>query len=346
MVKAVHIINAMEVGGVEVGVLSLLKSKLDPNYIVITVKGCDKSIFDSLSKDEKDRLYICNGYFNVIKELIRLKPKYVISSLWRAHLISSIYKLLFFRVKRVHFTHSGRFAHILDMLITKFSVFTAYEVFCDCEKTKEWVGNHLNYNGSLVLPMNVSFTTKIKSLSFFPYSFVYVGRFSIQKNIEKSLEFIHELKSTGLVVSFDLYGRDDGTLDDLKQYCNSLSINDVVTFHESLLPTEIEIEMQKYNFYLQTSTVEGMAISVFQSIKNGLFPIVTPVGEIQNYTNDGYNACYIDPNDITGSASKFLNMLSSENINKLEVGKLVNEQEYQQFDQIFFDTLKTLSNEH
>ncbi|WP_188085417.1 glycosyltransferase [Pseudoalteromonas sp. FUC4] len=193
--------------------------------------------------------------------------------------------------------------------------------------------------------MNISFTSNEKPTAFLPLSFVFVGRFTPQKNIFKSLDFIYELKKLGKQVSFDLYGRDDGSLADLKEYVIELNISDVVTFRGSLLPTEIEIEMQKYNFYLQTSLVEGMAISVFQSIKNGLFAVVTPVGEIKNYTRDYQNACYVDVDNIQETTQKFLDVVSQKNNDLLKVGLLVNKKDYPQFDELFFSTLKGINFE-
>ena len=345
MKKVVHIINAMEIGGVEVGVLSLLKSKLSDGYSVITVKGCDEAIYDSLTENEKSRLYVCNGYFNALRMLINFKPQLVISSLWRAHFVSILYKLIAPMHKRVHFVHSGRFAHKVDEVITRLSIFAATHVFCDSKQTQRWLEKTLNYNKPFTLPMNISFTNHVKITEFLPLSFVFIGRFTHQKNIFKSLDFICELKKAGKQVSLDLYGRDDGSLADLKKYVIQLNISDVVTFHDSLLPTEIEMEMQKYNFYLQTSLVEGMAISVFQSIKNGLFPVVTPVGEIKNYTQDGLNACYIDTNNISQSTSKFLDVVASENIVNLKVGELINKLDYPQFDKLFFSTLQVIDLE-
>lgn len=345
MEKVVHIINAMEIGGVEVGVLSLLKSHLSNGYNVVTVKGCDEAIYNSLTESEKSRLYVCNGYFSALIKLIKLNGSLVISSLWRAHFISILYKLIAPRHKRIHFVHSGRFAHKIDEVITRLSIFMATHVFCDSKQTQMWLKKTLGYKKSFTLPMNISFTSNMKSTAFLPLCFVFVGRFTPQKNIFKSLDFIYELKKLGKQVSFDLYGRDDGSLADLKKYVIELNISDVVTFHGSLLPTEIELEMKQYNFYLQTSLVEGMAISVFQSIKNGLFPVVTPVGEIKNYTQDYQNACYVDVDNIQKTTQKFLDMVSQKNNDSLKVGSLVNKNDYPQFDELFFSTLKDISFE-
>ncbi|MCD4620159.1 hypothetical protein LOS10_11945, partial [Proteus mirabilis] len=46
--KIIHIIDSFRIGGVEIGILSLLNSNKD--YKVITVNGCDIELYNSLSK--------------------------------------------------------------------------------------------------------------------------------------------------------------------------------------------------------------------------------------------------------------------------------------------------------
>lgn len=337
MEKVVHIINAMEIGGVEVGVLSLLKSDKSKDYIVVTVKGCDQNIYNSLSEEEKRRVYISNGYLNAIKTLIKLRPTLIVSSLWRSHFISLIYKLLYPKLKRIHFVHSARFAHKVDRIIASISVFFADSIFCDSEKTLDWFELSFRNKCSFIIPMNVSFSKDVKTRSFYPFTFVYVGRFAKEKNIVASLDFIKELRTIGFPVSFDLYGRDDGSLKDLESYVKKNNLSEIVNFHKALPPTLIEKEMRNYNYYLQTSIVEGMSISVFQAIKNGLFPLVTPVGEISNYTQDGSNAYYLQFDDIAFAVSKFYELVTYDS--NLKVGEIFNEDKYPQFDILFFETL-------
>jgi glycosyltransferase involved in cell wall biosynthesis len=342
MKNVIHIMNAMEIGGVEVGVLSLLKSKLNTSYRVMTVGGCDLKIYDSLTVDEKSRLYICNGYFKALLLLIKLNPKVVVSSLWRAHFVSLLFKFLKPTTTRVHFLHNTGFAHVIDKVIGRISLFMSNFILCDSVQTQNWLYDLNLDKSSFVVPMNVSFSNVKKQAGFYPVNFVFVGRFCKQKNLIKSLEFIKGLNDIGIIATFDLYGRDDGELQMLNQYVTNNELSNSVTFHNSLLPTSIECEMRQYNYYLQTSLKEGMAISVFQAIKNGLLPIVTAVGEIGKYTVDGFNAFYIDVDNLKSSTEKFKRLVNSKEIEKFNVGSVSNEDNYPVFDKSFFEAVNKI----
>lgn len=342
MKKITHVINAMEIGGVEVGVLSLLKSKLSKNYNVILVKGCDKLIYNRLTQDEKSRLYISNGYISALKTLIKLKPDIVVSSLWRSHLVTLLYRIFNLKFKHVHFVHSARFGHFLDRLITKASLFSSNFIFCDSKLTKEWLLSNSNIKNAYVVNMNVSFTEKVKLTELKPLTFVFVGRFSKHKNLLSSIAFIEELKRMSLNVSYDLYGRDDGELLFLKKVVKEKKLSEFIHFHESIAPDEIELKMQNYNYYLQTSIVEGMSISVFQAIKNGLIPVVTPVGEISNYSKHLFNAFFVDDKNIDLSAREFIQAIDNNKFDKKNIGNLINSDEYISFDVGFFNKMKEL----
>ena len=57
---------------------------------------------------------------------------------------------------------------------------------------------------------------------------------------------------------------------------------------------------QDCSFFIQLSSYEGMAMSVVESMQLGLVPIITEVGEIENYCQDlkngiiyeGYNKTF------------------------------------------------------
>lgn len=338
--SVVHVINRMEIGGVEVGVLSLLKSQFSNDYKVLTVKGCSEEIYDSLSESEKKNIIVCNGYIESFRFLLKLKPRLIVSSLWRAHAISIFYKLFNWKLKRVHFVHYAGFGHLVNNLITYISVYMSTFVFTDSSRSKDWLENEFRGKSGIVVPMNVSFSNESIQNNLNPLSFVFVGRFCKQKNLIDSFRFIQRLLDYGLKPTFDLYGRDDGELVNLQSYVRENGLSSVVTFHENVLPTLIESKIRLYNFYLQSSLVEGMAISVYQSIKNGLLPVVTPVGEIINYTEDGVNALYLNGLDINKSADEFVEMISSGKIKSLDVGRIINEENYPNFDKAFFSQLK------
>jgi glycosyltransferase involved in cell wall biosynthesis len=60
---------------------------------------------------------------------------------------------------------------------------------------------------------------------------------------------------------------------------------------------EIRKEALAHSFYLQTSAVEGMALSVVEAMQLGLVPVVTGVGEIGRYCTDGQNCVLVDDDE-------------------------------------------------
>lgn len=65
---------------------------------------------------------------------------------------------------------------------------------------------------------------------------------------------------------------------------------------------DIAVAASRASFYLQTSLVEGMAMSVVEAMQSGLVPVVTPVGEIAHYCLDQESAIFVDEDDATVAA--------------------------------------------
>tara|TARA_A100001037_G_C14873989_1_gene510851 strand:- start:337 stop:762 length:426 start_codon:yes stop_codon:yes gene_type:complete len=97
----------------------------------------------------------------------------------------------------------------------------------------------------------------------------------------------------------------------LKNLSKKLNIEKNVNF---LGPKDLDsiINLSKNaSFYLQTSKLEGMAMSVVEAMQLGLVPLVTPVGEIKNYCIDKVNAILIDDED--SAVKSILNLLDNKN---------------------------------
>ncbi|MBB1290180.1 glycosyltransferase [Pseudoalteromonas sp. SR43-6] len=338
MKKIVHIINAMEIGGVEVGVLSLLKS--DNNYHVITVKGADKNFISSLSESEKIRLHVCNGFLHAIKKTYSLQPDIICSSLWRGHIVNLCTMFNLKKVQRVAFIHSTNYAHRVDFFINKLIECTVDKIFCDSKKTLEVVQQR-SKTPSVVVPMNVTFNKQMLKQNNRDLSFVYIGRFShSQKNLRDALKFIKLLKSkTTDSVKFTLFGRDDGDLSDILKYAKELQLESVVQYCGELNPVEVENKMSQFSFFLQTSLYEGMCITCFQAIKSGLIPVINPVGEMVQYTKAGMNSFYIKLDELEISVDDFYQEYINSGFERYSRGTLNNEKDYPVFSESFFNNI-------
>ncbi|MDF7327373.1 glycosyltransferase [Proteus mirabilis] len=342
--KIIHIIDSFRIGGVEIGILSLLNSNKD--YKVITVNGCDIELYNSLSKDQRKKIIIFNSYYYALRYLIKEKPNIVISSLWRSHILTLIYGLFNKHFKKIHFVHNSRFSHKVDKFITFLSLKRAHVVFFDSIGSKLWINKYkiIKDIQTKVIPMNISFSKKKRYFKPNDLSFVYTGRISEVKRIDLANLFIAELINMGLNPKFHIFGPDSGSYQKIKDNIKDLNLEKNVFLHEKINPLLIEEKLRNYNFYLQTSEAEGMAISVFQSIKNGLLPIITPVGEIPNYTEDGINAIYFDSSNIKKSASYFYNYYLSD-FHNFKIGFIKNKNNYPTFSENFFNSIDEIVEE-
>ena len=338
--RIIHIIDSFKMGGVEVGVLNLLLN--NDNYRILAVNGCNQEFLYNVPKGVRDRIIIRNNLFLAFIYLCKYKPGMIVSSLWRAHLISIIFSFFFRSVVRIHFVHSARFAHLFDRMITMLSFkFTNYVIF-DSDRTKAWSSDYLKKKEvfQYVVPMNITFSTDKKVFLSKEMKFIYTGRINRIKRIDKAIDFICELRSQGYRAFFDIYGPDSGDSDYIKSHISSNSANEFVKIYDSISPFQIEEKMREYNFYLQTSKAEGMAISVFQSIINGLLPIVTPVGDIQNYAIDMKNAIFFDIDNVTDTVAKFIFSYKSD-FQSFDIG-FVDLSKYPPFSDRFFYCLNDI----
>lgn len=340
MNRVVHLINRFEMGGVEVGVLNLIKNSRSNKYEVIAIKGGDKSFMSYLSDEEKSRLHLANGYFSAFILLIKLYPNVLVTSLWRAHALGVIYNLIRIKLYRYHFAHSAKFAHIVDKFVTILSVRNANSVLCDSKTTQQWLSKQLEIKKIQTVPMNISFLEdskkEISREKKIGLKFVYFGRLSKEKNLEYCVRFISEISNRYNDVIFDIYGRDEGCLNDLLDLSQKLNISESVKYCGVLSPIEVENKLLEYDFYLQSSLREGMAISVYQSLKSGLIPVVSPVGEIPNYTIEDVTSFYLELDDYIKSANRFLSYYHSNKFDDFKVGFIKDQDNYKTFSEIFF----------
>jgi glycosyltransferase involved in cell wall biosynthesis len=128
-----------------------------------------------------------------------------------------------------------------------------------------------------------------KSIS--KYKFLFLGRISNQKRLDRAIDFVAYLKCCGLNVTFDIYGI--GGYEEknfLINHIKSKNIDDdVISFYPPVPHENLSSILLNYDFYLQTSQFEGMAMSVTEALQSGLVCLVTPVGEIKYYGIDQNN---------------------------------------------------------
>ena len=98
----------------------------------------------------------------------------------------------------------------------------------------------------------------------------------------------------GLDVSLHVYGRPGSDEIVIRRTIAKFGLGERVKICGEILPYEKNKVYRRHNCYIQLSAHEGMAMSVVEAMQHGMLCVVTPVGEIPNYTSDGENAVLMD----------------------------------------------------
>jgi glycosyltransferase involved in cell wall biosynthesis len=124
-------------------------------------------------------------------------------------------------------------------------------------------------------------------------SFIFWGRISQEKGLDRAIRLFAKVHKRYPIARFWVVGPDAGAQHAAQALCVSLGLKNAVIFMGNATLDEIVGYALPASFYLQTSHFEGMAMSVVEAMQLGLVPVVTPVGEIAHYCQDGQNAVII-----------------------------------------------------
>lgn len=302
--KIIHIVHNLQVGGVETAVRSSI-DRLNENYnfCVITLHPSDHDFIKDLNFKHQIKCFNLHGIlapinlFRLIVFVVRLNPVLMLCSLWKSHGVASLINFIKPQIKIVPIIHSSKFFHKLDRFFTRQILKKSSLVLCDSNSSKIFVE-------SLKIPSHIevlSFKINdaelgLKSIKPFEtgrFNAVFIGRLTAEKRIDRAIRLMSVLKEKGIDVTFDIYGPDHQTKHILISLANQLNLN--ISLHGSLSPDEVLYVLNQYNFFIQLSDVEGMAITVVQAMQQGLIPIVTAVGEMQFYVKHQQNGLVVNP---------------------------------------------------
>ncbi len=286
MMKAIHLVPYDAVGGVEVAARSIA----DAEYSGL--KFSKLYLVDKNAGESEDHPI---AYFRALSRLQRMKPNLVIASLWRCCAVMLAHKLLSPRSRCVTFLHLSHDVHWLDYLLNRLAMWISDEIWADSIST-------------LDARVPVFWRRKARVISFLversavplvrlptPH-FVFWGRLHKQKGLDRAVRFFGEVAKHRPDACFSVIGPDGGQLALLEQQIKNEGIEGI-RFLGSMDRPDIFQFANDCAFYLQTSCDEGMAMSVVEAMQAGLVPVVTPVGEIGTYCNDGDNAVLVNDDE-------------------------------------------------
>jgi glycosyltransferase involved in cell wall biosynthesis len=286
-----HLIPFHGIGGVELAAATI------QNFISPDIDFNVESIFPDTAATNRLMLWNPLHFIKSLMNLWRAKPNVLIVSLWRAYALGIIFKLLQPKIRLVVFLHFPRHTHLLDHLCTILAVKLSYRVWADSHETliKRLPG--LSASKGRVISFIPQRITSLPSSKVRPV-FIFWGRLHQQKGLIRALSFFSAIKTKFASARFLIIGPDAGDLNRLRSEANALECNEAIEFLGPKTFFEIEQAAAAASFYLQTSELEGMAVSVIEAMQLGLVPVVTPVGQIAKYAEHGINAVLIN-DDIT-----------------------------------------------
>ena len=288
--RVVHLIPYDGIGGVERAARTM------GSMTWKTVSSSVETIFPRPSAAK--RFVLGNPFFfgRSIFRIFRNPPEILIVSLWRAYLVGIIVKVLRPSIRLIVFLHYPNDVHFADRHATRLAARLAEQVWADSHETlNRRVPSHFSKEARVISFVTERFSP-VPTQPVNP-SFVFWGRIHSQKGIDRALRIFYEIRNRCTDAQFWIIGPDGGDLSRLSELCKDLEIDHSVQFLGPMDVNKIKQIAGKASFYLQTSTLEGMAMSVVEGMQFGLVPIVTPVGEIGNYCEHLRNAVVIDKDE-------------------------------------------------
>lgn len=125
-----------------------------------------------------------------------------------------------------------------------------------------------------------------------PTRIVYWGRVVDFKRLDRSLELMAALEDIAPgAFTLELISPESDLLHEALETVRQRELN--VSWLGSGSAEFILDRVANASFFLQLSEFEGLAMAVREALALGLVPIVTPVGAIREYTEDGLNALHV-----------------------------------------------------
>ncbi|MGR3605389.1 glycosyltransferase family 4 protein [Sulfitobacter sp.] len=239
------------------------------------------------------------AHWKLLQFALQSRADLVVASLWRSCPTFIALKVMRPRTKTVLFLHSAVDVHLLDKLFNRAAMMLADEIWADSASTVEARVPAAARKRARVLsfltqrpPALLDVPPGGQSRAVTP-NFVYWGRLQSEKNLEHALAVFASVHALLPDAKFDIIGPDRGALAQLRARVAELGLDHAVNFIGALPQEALMARADNYSFYLQTSLFEGMAMSVIEAMGMGLVPVVTPVGEIPSYCQDGHTGIHV-----------------------------------------------------
>lgn len=286
MIRVLHILPALNIGGVEIGVKRSRLPLLERfDYQVFSIKGPGSANVPTLSWMEFAR--------HVADRAGR--PQVVVSSLWPAHPLG--YAMQAAGARWVPFFHAaGREGAPRDQIL-RWAAQRSRIRLCDSSATAAYFG----FSGGSTVVCPFLFRTEqsaLPDLNSRPFAIVVCGRLAPEKRPDLILSFLQATQERWPNQrSLLVLGGDDAAIAAFRAEVSSRHL-DADILHN--VPSETVPDlMSSAKFYLNLSDYEGFSMTTVEAILSGCVPVVRPVGEIPSYLEKNAGV-YVDRLDDAG----------------------------------------------
>jgi glycosyltransferase involved in cell wall biosynthesis len=312
--RIVHVIPYDGIGGVEIASASVEAGRYSEfvfSKAFIATKGEAAPprpyVFESGSGAENNP----RAFVRTVRHLLRVKPQILVLSLWRSCIVGLIVKTLRPRTRLIVFLHNTRHSNRVDAILTRLTARVASAIWADSASTA-------------AQRLGPAWASRTRPISFLTrrlprvtsgepgLQFVTWGRLHPRKRIDLALDFFALVHARHPTARFTVIGPDRGEGAMLREHAATLGLQDAVDFTGSANIEQITNTAAKAAFFVQTSRAEGMGMSVVEAMQLGLVPVVTPVGEIGSYVDDGRNGVWFtNAQDALDKVDRLLNQPES-----------------------------------
>ena len=290
MKKVIHLIPFDGIGGVESAARTMAGLvSYDINFEILYI----------FRKQNRTNNYISSlsilRIFTSLYKLYIAKPDLIIVSLWRSCIVAILFKLLRPKSKIVLFLHYPHHYHLIDKALTTIVSLMCISIWADSKDTLNSRIPSFPLSKSHVISFVARRLKPLQNRNLKP-NFIFWGRLHEQKSISRAIEIFADIQSQYQQATYTIIGPDGGELSHLQKQVKELGIEYAVNFTGPQDLKSIKEFSNNASFYLQTSRLEGMAMSVVEAMQLGLLPVVTPVGEIKNYCEHLKNSILVTEN--------------------------------------------------
>ena len=310
--KILHLIPSNAIGGVETAAKTSIGIK--NNKYIFTLKFLSKQ---GNKKNLSSRIISLFEIIFSTYQVINDKPDFLIVSLWKSCLSAIVIRCFRPKIKIILFLHLPESVNFLDYFFTFITSRMASQIWGDSTTTIENRTKELNVDEN-VRKKTISFLAyKLRPNSYQLYkpNFIFWGRIANVKRLDLAINLFYKISEEIEDAKFTIIGPDCGELTYLKKLRDSFNLRNKIQFLEPIAIFKIKELAKDYLFFLQLSEMEGLGMSVMESMQLGLIPIVTEVGEIKNYCiNDKNSIIY---KDLNSTKIKIINKIKNPNQLKL-----------------------------